>query len=763
VVGWLLLGATPQAQDLFTEFLDLSVWTWLRMLLFVVVLTALWALPTHYAARMLIDGDPRTPTSNAMPCLKQASGWGPRLLGLLTFLAVEFAIWRSYANLPTLDEKNVVQGVEHALIAMAALVVGGGAAYLVWIFKRPRDFRPMGLLGELNKKLGSFWQVVSPGRVHGSASEQSRDIGRLVLASVFVAFLLVFLLGPDHLANWFPRAMAIPFILGGWLPFLSYLSAVGRRVHAPLITSLAVLIVLIAVVFGDNHAVRRMASGNLTPMGIEDAIKLWMSENGCSPKAPNDTTAISCPRPIIIAAAGGASRAGFMMASIIGYFLDTENAAPYGVTGLSTKQVRNRIFAISSVSGGSMGAVMVAAAMSAVSPDNDKPPCVNQPVDQWWGVVVNNWRDCFEALTSGDFLTADFLALAFNDVLPFAWRDRAAVLEDSWRNRFAEVVPTAQLCAQEPTGNSLDCPFLSLRPRSGHWIPLLVLNGTSEATGRRILTTALAMTYTPQTECPTAVVSAPCPLFVEADSFHQLLQIKIPTNGWTDWLGSVGPYFFSDPAGDDVRSSTAALNSARFPIISPPGSMRGQDGMLVDRIVDGGYFENYGALGAKELALAIHAVASQLQPLVIVVSNDPADLLDPSDDVVPDQPTPSRPYASAAEPLTEVTTPIETFANARTAHGALAVDQLRTALHDSIQHCDRLVIQVRIWPDGDKQLSMSWWESPLVQRQMHRQTEKTQDVNSQSGADENQNLPHLKAIWQEMRTSSCGGETVNSR
>src|SRR5262249_26347405 len=112
VFGWLLLGAAPQAQDLFLEFvdpqepprkfLDLSLGIWLRMLWFVLVLTVIWALPTHYAARVLIDSDPRAPASKGAPCLKSAAICVPRLLGLLTFLAVEFAIWRSHANIPTL-------------------------------------------------------------------------------------------------------------------------------------------------------------------------------------------------------------------------------------------------------------------------------------------------------------------------------------------------------------------------------------------------------------------------------------------------------------------------------------------------------------------------------------------------------------------------------------------------------------------------------------------------------------------------------------
>ena len=46
-LGWLLLGVTPQAQDLFTEYLDLSPSTWVRMILFVVASTLLWAFPTQ--------------------------------------------------------------------------------------------------------------------------------------------------------------------------------------------------------------------------------------------------------------------------------------------------------------------------------------------------------------------------------------------------------------------------------------------------------------------------------------------------------------------------------------------------------------------------------------------------------------------------------------------------------------------------------------------------------------------------------------------
>jgi hypothetical protein len=400
VFGLLLLGATPQAQDLFVEFARPSPW-WRLWFLFVLV--AVWAMPTHYAARLLLDTDQRFQSylkheqwesersakliSDPSRCLEWSEIWIPRILGFLTFVAVELAILRSYTNLPTLDKSEAIAlaTVLHALIEMALLVAAGAVAYLIWVIKRPRRVRLPGSLTWLSAKLGNLWQKIAPGRVAGAADEESRDIGRLILAGLFVIFLGIFAFGADLAGAIFPRAMAVPFILGGWLPFLSYLSGVGRQISAPLIVGVIVLIAVLIAVLGDNHSVRRITSDKVPPLVLQDAVDLWMTENKCNPKTSGATFA-HCPRPIIIAAAGGASRAGFFMASIIGYFLQPWDASKYH---LDIKDVRNRLFAISSVSGGSMGAVMVTAALNAATPTTDNPPCVHGAVDQWWGEVVN--------------------------------------------------------------------------------------------------------------------------------------------------------------------------------------------------------------------------------------------------------------------------------------------------------------------------------------------------------------------------------------
>ncbi|MGD9852436.1 MAG: hypothetical protein AB7T38_14335 [Nitrospirales bacterium] len=78
--------------------------------------------------------------------------------------------------------------------------------------------------------------------------------------------------------------------------------------------------------------------------------------------------------------------------------------------------------------------------------------------------------------------------------------------------------------------------------------------------------------------------------------------------------------------------------SARFTYVSPVGTIFRQDlpkdyvatenaDPQVIRVVDGGYFENSGAVTTDEILLAIERLAEQhhftIHPIVIHVSNDP--------------------------------------------------------------------------------------------------------------------------------------------
>ena len=115
-------------------------------------------------------------------------------------------------------------------------------------------------------------------------------------------------------------------------------------------------------------------------------------------------------------------------------------------------------------------------------------------------------------------------------------------------------------------------PFLALAPKEGEpWRPLLIVQGASEGEGRRMLTSAVKFT------CDE----------VDAD----------------DLL---------DGIGHDVAASTAILDGARFPWVSPGGTFthlpcyaKEGDPKSSDHVLDGGYFDNAGAETLREMTRAI--------------------------------------------------------------------------------------------------------------------------------------------------------------
>jgi hypothetical protein len=113
-------------------------------------------------------------------------------------------------------------------------------------------------------------------------------------------------------------------------------------------------------------------------------------------------------------------------------------------------------------------------------------------------------------------------------------------------------------------------PFLSLWPTATDpgWTPALFLNSTMVETGQRTICTNLAVT------------TGPGGAFADAHDLHAHLRSVTPSAG----------------AWQDVRLSTAAHTSARFPVFSPPGRL--PSGL---RVVDGGYFENSAAATGFEL------------------------------------------------------------------------------------------------------------------------------------------------------------------
>lgn len=68
---------------------------------------------------------------------------------------------------------------------------------------------------------------------------------------------------------------------------------------------------------------------------------------------------------------------------------------------------------------------------------------------------------------------------------------------------------------------------------------------------------------------------------------------------------------FHVPDAQDVRFSTAALMSARFPLITPYAFFDGSPEQRQRRTVDGGYYDNSGAVTAEEVVRGLRQVISQ--------------------------------------------------------------------------------------------------------------------------------------------------------
>src|SRR5262249_16242304 len=155
--------------------------------------------------------------------------------------------------------------------------------------------------------------------------------------------------------------------------------------------------------------------------------------------------------------------------------------------------------------------------------------------------------------------------------------DRAEILERSWEERFC-MSTAGHACARENKG--MRAPFLSVSGRGGtadpqsKWLPILLLNGTDVETGRRVLVSPLD-----------PKIGSDRRVFPEAYDLHDLL-IDQTDNG----QGAKDIWAPQKPSDldRDVRLSTAALLSARFPVISPPGNILNAKDQILSRIIDGG-------------------------------------------------------------------------------------------------------------------------------------------------------------------------------
>ena len=668
LAGIALFVLAPQARDTFLEvrgdsILSASNWTfWLVFFLFVLVF---WVFPVHYCARRALNYDPinTNPDRRISGHRRQRIDWlatiVPRALGTACLIAITAGAVLATVGLrvpsaPSADEMyKRAQAQAQALyeqahtqtefIATTATVLAV-CALLFFIYRQT-----------LTEKLGRAWRTLN------------ENFGRGLLVALTIVFFGLFVVPISWVEN-LTRAPLIPLLLGGWVPLLAWLGLKGRIYHAPFILVLFVALELLTVA-GNNHDVRTVKinnTGDILKDTEEEPKRNTASRNSIDYMIARWRRLAGCPkigacdvRPIVVAASGGASRAGFFTAAILGELVDvtTDDPGQY-------RPFQTQLFAISAVSGSSVGAAYFVAALQ--DSKNGKPPCnARKSPLVHFNRAPEGWRECMETLLSGDFISSTLFAYVYKDALrgiaamarrlKFPMPDRAVILEESWEDHYRRYAtdcerPRSDKCKDKWPGlarnfvglagvsrpgrrehprNLPDTVEVTEEAKPNKWVPLLFLNTTDVDTGRRVIISPVdpRACETFGADCSASTQQR---LFPDAYDLHQLLS-DYPEGGRQ--LNQQGFAFGFDElypgkrVGDrvptDVPLSTAAGLSARFPFVSPPGNLRNKDGKgnLVARLVDGGYFENFGAGTAMEIADRLRLAG--LDPVIIQITNDP--------------------------------------------------------------------------------------------------------------------------------------------
>lgn len=274
---------------------------------------------------------------------------------------------------------------------------------------------------------------------------------------------------------------------------------------------------------------------------------------------------------LFVTADGGGVRAAYWTAGVLAALMEAEPS------------LLGQTYVVSGVSGGSVGAAVFGALAAEA---------VAQPA----GAAPFDWRARSQRALAFDLLGAPLARLLTRDPFlsvlcgrvrwfcPPGAEDRAIALERTleggWRasqqsDRFAE-------------------PFLDLWSGSrARQVPALVFNAT-ESTGNRARVVSN--------------LSVSAVLGEDVDVLDRL------------------------PTGETMRLSTAAIASARFPVISPDALVPGRAGpdgqTSAEVLVDGGYFDNSGAASATAALTALMDAArgmgmdGAVVPVAVMITND---------------------------------------------------------------------------------------------------------------------------------------------
>lgn len=571
----------------------------------------------------------------------------PRLIGAVAFLAVAIA----------LAVAAFVDGAPKLGLIVAAVLNGIGAVAF-YLVTRAIKWGSTPAISGYPTFSTDLWAL----------PEKFKDIGYLLMAMT-VALFLGGWLAPVTYSGYIGTIAILALAVSGWIAGLVTLHVWQRNTAAPLVVVIPLFLLLFSLC-NDNHAIRTLPGDGLADArpDLKEFYARWVERHQERP-APL----------IIVATSGGGIRAAYWTANVLGTLQD------------KYPRLHEDLFAISSVSGGSIGAAVFETLLvdARKSGNNLVPDCTLEGKKP-------GFATCGREVLSGDFLAPTLMSMLYPDVmqrfLPVAFLpDRASALEQSWEAGWNKVGPKGRFAM----------PFSAFwtRKPTDLALPALFLNSTSTVRGQRIMTSTV--------------------------KFDSGLREA------TDLL-QMGP----QDRRLNLRVSSAANNSARFPYVGPTGKYQAdpQDG-----VVDGGYFDNFGAVTAQELVIQLQRMIDENKTkpgrptgiVVIQISNDPLFVgelvsnnqsMNEEDNERCNNIAHVAPSSNMAEQLTD---PIKTFFsvwNGRAYYNAIDLRDMTTRIEGGVY------VHFRVMPNR-KQIDdppLGWTLSRQSQSELDRQIEVCQ-------------------------------------
>jgi len=515
--------------------------------------------PAPESPRVPPTSDADRPLS-ARQTLKE-EGAGPRVIAAVvsSVIGAILLLWPSH-DAGLLDD---------AVATFALRLAATGCVIAAWVFFLFVRYRRAVMAARKTGTARLEAATQKPYSFDGSASKAAGAPERLRLQlsrSVLIALaasgvvLLTFTFVPVTVARFIGPLWVLALFAANTVLFGSFAVYIYERFGVPIVR-IAIGFAFLFGLWNENHSIRLLPGGLPARGELTNRLDSFVKARAAKGE------------PIIlVAAAGGGLRAAYWTATTLSAIQDSNPA------------FANHVFAMSGVSGGSLGVALFDALVHDGGAHIDQLRCATEQDSIGPIKLPGPYSRCSRRFLRDDFLAPVLAKMVAPDLaqrfLPFpvSAADRSTALEESWEASYDSTT------TQQTFANGV-VPFAK-----DTTIPLLLLNATHVETGKRYM----AGTVTSDS--------------VLLDTRDVLTLLK-----------------------SDIRLSSAVHNSARFTFVSPAGHLDRGDSLERGRVVDGGYFENSGLVTLREVYGKIREKYPLVRVVAVYLCNDPVACRDEPD------------------------------------------------------------------------------------------------------------------------------------